>query len=72
VWFDAALEPAFSAIMVHNAKGEIIDKKTDVNPSDTTLLVSVPRLPAGIYRVIWDIAARDGHRTKGDYTFIVK
>jgi len=74
IWFDAGLEPAFSTITVHNAKGETIDKRDGrVNPSDATLLeVSLPRLPAGTYRVIWDVAARDGHRTKGDYTFIVK
>jgi methionine-rich copper-binding protein CopC len=74
IWFDAALEPAFSTIMVQNAKGEIIDKRDGrVNPADSTLLeVSVPRMTAGTYRVIWDIAARDGHRTKGDYTFVIK
>ena len=74
IWFDAGLESAFSTIMVHNAKGEIIDKRDGrVNPSDATLLeVSLPRLSSGAYRVIWDIAARDGHRTKGDYTFVIK
>ena len=74
IWFDSELEPAFSRIMVHNANGEMVDKRDGrVNPSDATLLeVSVPRLPAGTYRVIWDVAARDGHRTKGDYTFMVK
>jgi len=74
IWFDAALEPAFSRLMVHNANGVMVDKGDGrVNSSDATLLeVSVPRLPAGTYRVIWDIAARDGHRTKGDFTFTIK
>jgi methionine-rich copper-binding protein CopC len=74
IWFDGDLEPAFSTIMVHNAGGEMVDKRDGrVNPSDPTLLeVSVPRLPAGTYRVIWNVVARDGHRTTGDYTFTVR
>ncbi len=74
IWFDSALEPAFSKIMVHNANNEMVDKRDGrVNPSDVTLLeVSVPRLPAGTYRVIWNVVARDGHRTMGDFTFTIK
>ena len=74
IWFDAALEPAFSTIMVHNSRDEMVDKRDGrVNPSDAMLLeVSVPRLPAGAYRVIWNVVSRDGHRTTGDYTFIIK
>jgi len=74
IWFDAALEPAFSTIMVHTAGGEMIDKRDGrVNPSDPTLLeVSVPRLPSGTYRVIWSVVSRDGHRTAGDYAFTVR
>lgn len=74
IWFDSALEPAFSNIMVHNAHEEMVDKRDGrVNPSDPTLLeVSVPQLPPGTYRVIWNVVARDGHRTEGDYTFTVR
>ena len=74
IWFDSALEPAFSTIMVHDAAGRMVDKKdSSVNPSDPKLLeVSVPRLPPGSYRVIWSVVARDGHRTTGDYTFVIK
>lgn len=74
IWFDGDLEPAFSTIMVHSADGKMVDKKDGrVNPSDATLLeVSVPRLPPGTYRVIWNVVARDGHRTMGDYTFTIK
>lgn len=74
IWFDGALEPAFSTIMVHNAEGKMVDKRDGrVNPSDPTLLeVSVPQLPAGNYHVFWNVLARDGHRTMGDYTFVIK
>jgi len=74
IWFDSALEAAFSTIMVHSVDGKMVDKRDGrVNPSDATLLeVSVPKLPPGTYRVIWSVAARDVHRTTGDYTFVIK
>ena len=74
IWFDGALEPAFSVIMVHNMDGTMVDKRDGrVNPSDPTLLeVGVPRLSSGRYLVIWNVVARDGHKTKGDFTFTVK
>ena len=74
IWFDSALEPAFSTIMVHRADGKMVDNRDGrVNSSDAKLLeVSVPRLPAGTYSVIWSVVARDGHRTNGEYPFVVK
>jgi methionine-rich copper-binding protein CopC len=74
IWFDGVLETAFSTIMVHNAQGKMVDKRDGrVNPSDPSLLeVSLPQLPAGSYRVFWSVLARDGHRTMGDYTFVIK
>ena len=67
IWFDGDIEPAFSTIMVHSADGRMIDKGDGrVDPSDSTLLeVSVPSLPPGMYVVIWNVVARDGHRTMG-------
>lgn len=74
IWFDSDLEPAFSTIMVHNANNEMVDKRDGrVDPKDSTLLeVSLPKLPPGKYRIIWNVVARDGHRTQGDYTFTIK
>ena len=74
IWFDSALEPAFSTIMVNGADGAMVDKRDGrVNSSDAKLLeVSVPRLPPGTYRVIWSVVARDGHRSNGDYAFVIK
>lgn len=74
IWFDSDLEPAFSTIMVHNAVGKMVDKRDGrVNPSDPKLLeISVPPLAAGTYLVIWNVVARDGHRTNGQYTFTIK
>lgn len=74
IWFDGDLEPVFSTIAVQDASGKKVDKGNGrVNSSDAKLLeISVPPLQAGTYRVVWNIVARDGHRTKGDYTFVIK
>ena len=74
IWFDSDLEQAFSNLMVHNADGKMIDKKdTRVGPADPKLLqVSVPPLPPGMYLVIWNVVARDGHRTNGQFSFTIK
>lgn len=74
IWFDGALEAAFSTISVEDASGARMDKGDGtVNPADLTLLeVKLPRLPAGAYHVRWEVLARDGHRTKGDYIFEIR
>lgn len=74
IWFDGDLEPAFSKIVVKDASGKQVDKgDCRVDGSDPKLLqVSCPGLGPGTYKVIWDVVARDGHRTNGDYTFTVK
>lgn len=74
IWFDGALEPAFSTIEIQDERGIRVDKgNSRVDAGDATLLeVGLPPLPAGTYRVIWNVVARDGHRTEGDYTFVVE
>ncbi len=74
IWFDGALEPAFSTIRVQNANGQQMDKGDGhVDAADTTLLeVDVPPLAPGTYRVIWSVVARDGHRTEGDFNFTIR
>ena len=74
IWFDSALEPAFSTIMVHNANNEMVDKRDGrIDPDDPMLLeVSLPPLPPGVYRVFWNVVARDTHRTSGSFTFTIK
>jgi len=74
IWFDSDLEPAFSTLMVHNTDGKMIDKRDSrVAPADPKLLqVSLPPLPPGTYLVIWNVVARDGHRTNGQFSFTIK
>ncbi len=74
IWFTAALEPAFSTIVVQDFAGKKVDRGDGrVNSGDPTLLEArLLPLSSGTYKVIWNVAARDGHRTIGDFTFIIK
>lgn len=74
IWFDSAIEPAFSTIVVHDGAGQRVDNGDGhVGSLDWTLLeVGIPLLPAGTYRVIWSVVGQHGHRTNGDYTFTIK
>jgi len=74
IWFDAALEPAFSSLRVQTARGQpITQEEGQVDTGDATLLtIRLPPLAPGTYQVLWSVVARDGHRTEGTYTFTVK
>ena len=74
VWFTQKLEPAFSTLVVQNAKGEQVDKKdAHFDLKDATLfIVSVPVLPPGTYTVVWHAVSTDTHKTGGTFKFTVK
>jgi methionine-rich copper-binding protein CopC len=74
IWFDRELEPAFSTITVYNSAKKRVDKYNGrVNPLDATALeVDLLALPSGTYRVYWSVAAKDLHRTEGDFLFTIK
>jgi len=47
--------------------------KTKLSKDDLHLLqVRLPPLKPGTYRVIWNAFSLDGHRTQGDYTFVIR
>jgi copper resistance protein C len=74
IWFDSYIEPVFSRLTVQDASGKQVDLgNSRVDSSNSVLLeVGLPALSAGTYRVIWNVVARDGHRTTGDFTFTIK
>ena len=74
IWFTQRLEPAFSKIQVFDAQGREIDKRdTHVDPKEKNLLlVSLPALAAGTYKVSWHVVSVDTHRTQGDFKFTVE
>ena len=57
-----------------DAGGKEVDKKdTHVDPSNKKLLiVSVPELPPGVYKVRWSVVSIDTHRTQNDFKFEIK
>ena len=73
VWFTQRLEPAFSTVRVLDRSGKQIDNgDARLDPADATvLLVSLPKLAPGTYRVTWRVLSLDTHVSEGDFTFDV-
>jgi copper resistance protein C len=71
--FTENIEPAFSKIRVFDASGHEVDKRdARLDSSDHSLLhVSLPRLGAGTYKVVWRVVSVDTHVTRGNFTFRV-
>lgn len=74
IWFDSALEPSSSTIMVENQDGKRVDNLDGhVDPSDSTILeVNLPCLSPGTYRVLWSVVSLDGHATNGSFVFTLE
>jgi hypothetical protein len=73
LWFTQELEPSFSAAQVLDASGKRVDQgNARVDEADPTLIiVSVPPLAPGRYKVTWRVLSVDTHATEGDYSFDV-
>ena len=73
LWFSERLEPAFSTVQVLDRNGKRVDKgDPQVDSTDAALLlVSVPQLAPGRYRVTWRVLSVDTHVTEGDFSFDV-
>ena len=71
--FTENIEPAVSSIQVFDASGKEVDKRdVHLDRSDGALLhVSLPRLNAGVYKVVWRVVSVDTHVTNGNFTFRV-
>ena len=56
----------------HRRRPEIAIGPAPLDPGDDKQLVlAVPPLGPGRYRVIWHVVSVDTHRTEGEYTFTV-
>jgi copper resistance protein C len=73
LWFTETLEPAFSSVEVHDAKGVAFQAgKAIIDPKQRTQIrVPLKTLPPGTYKVIWRVLSVDTHRSRGDFTFHV-
>jgi copper resistance protein C len=70
LFFTGKIEPAFSSIEVRNDKGAAV-QAGKASASGTQMRVPLKPLPAGSYKVIWQVLSVDSHRTQGDFTFRV-
>jgi methionine-rich copper-binding protein CopC len=74
IWFTQQPEPAFSSIKVLNSDGKQIDEN-DTHPDKDDakeLIVSLPDLSPGTYKVVWHVLSVDTHKTQGDFKFTVQ
>lgn len=73
LWFTQRLEPPFSTAQVFNEAGQQVDRKDvqveAVGPA--LLVVSLPELGPGRYKVVWRVLSVDTHVTNGDFIFRV-
>jgi copper resistance protein C len=77
IHFTEPLEPAFSKIVVNDASGRsavsAASAGSQVDAGDRKVMhLALPTLAAGRYAVQWIAVATDGHRTQGNFAFIVK
>jgi len=72
--FTEKIEPAFSKIQVFAASGKEVDKRdVHLDRSDPALLiVSLPKLGPGTYKVVWRVVSIDTHVAEGNFTFHVR
>ena len=73
ITYTQGVEPDFSTIEVDNAQGTRVDRGDLhlVGGDQTKLAVSLPKLPAGRYTVIWHVTSVDTHKTEGRFNFSV-
>jgi len=73
LWFTRHLKPGLSTFQVFNAGEQEVDERdAKIDSNDPSLImVSVPKLTAGTYKVTWKAVCLDGHMTHGNFTFEV-
>ncbi len=71
--FSEGVEPLFSAIEIATEDGRTIPTKAAaIDPADDKVLVlALPPLDPGRYRVRWRVVSVDTHRTEGEYRFAI-
>jgi hypothetical protein len=72
--FSEGIEPRFSGIDLATGDGRTIatGQATADPRDDKQLVLIVPPLAPGRYRVRWHVVSVDTHRTEGEYSFVVE
>ena len=65
--------PSVSEVRVLDSTGRRVDMgDTAIDPADKKQIrVSLPRLPPGIYKVVWRVIAADEHELQGEFTYTI-
>ncbi len=73
LWFTQKLEPAFSHVQVFDAHDKEVDRgDSHVDAQDPAeLVVTLPPLAAGTYKVVWRVVSVDTHVTEGHHNFTI-
>jgi copper resistance protein C len=71
LFFTQALEPAFSCATIVDANGQPVASGPAVfDPQNKMeMLLNLPKLPPGHYKVSWHALSVDTHRTEGSFGF---
>jgi len=72
--FSEAVEPALSGVEVASEAGARLALRSPrfEGGDRKVLVVDLPRLAPGRYRVTWHVVSVDMHATEGDFTFRVR
>jgi methionine-rich copper-binding protein CopC len=73
IWFTEPLEAGLSKIQVYDEKNREVDRRdTKIDPvNKAVLMVSLPPLESGKFRVIWHAVSVDSHTTNGAFAFVL-
>jgi methionine-rich copper-binding protein CopC len=71
--FSEGIEPRFSGIELTTSDGQAVATASAFRDpaNDKQLVLTVPLLAPGRYRVTWHVVSVDTHRTEGAFTFTV-
>jgi copper resistance protein C len=69
LWFSGAIEPRLSGAEVSGPSGRVGGRSS---VSGNQLVIGLPRLAPGSYRVNWHVISVDGHKTEGSFSFEVR
>jgi copper resistance protein C len=69
LWFSEAIERRFSGAEVTGPSGRVGGRAL---VSGNQLVIGLPHLAPGSYRVNWHVVSVDTHKTEGSFTFEVR
>jgi methionine-rich copper-binding protein CopC len=72
VWFNEALEAAFSSLAVEDSRGQVVAQGALASLPDNGLSLRLPApLAAGSYRLHYRVLSVDGHIVEGSSPFVI-